>query len=296
MSTLVLDPRKVKPFNGQPRKRFRGIPALAESIKAVGQVTPIVVTPIASPNGFTHELVDGERRLKACLLIDKRIKAVLDDGEGSESRFALSIAANFCRQEHDAIEISDAIHVLKGEGRTNDQIAAVFGKSPGWVSQFASLAALDPVVREELKREGEEDRQQHKAKRRKGRMTTSLAMALTPLEHKAQRQAARFIMAQGLSITSARNYIQRLALGNAKIVREGSKINAKRSPFAQWTTLQNGLNTFRHVAERYATMKADDLAKVIEAGGPANRGIVANQLEKLCEDLLGLADEMRKER
>jgi len=62
---LLLDPFRVKPFADQPRKRFRGIEQLAKSIRLVGQVTPIVVTPCRE-SGFDAELVDGERRLQAC--------------------------------------------------------------------------------------------------------------------------------------------------------------------------------------------------------------------------------------
>lgn len=39
------DPKRVKPFADQPRKRFRGISKLADSIRLIGQITPIVVTP-----------------------------------------------------------------------------------------------------------------------------------------------------------------------------------------------------------------------------------------------------------
>lgn len=46
---VSLNPRMVKPFADQPRKRFRGIPRLAESIQAVGQITPIVVTVCHEP-------------------------------------------------------------------------------------------------------------------------------------------------------------------------------------------------------------------------------------------------------
>jgi len=77
---LILDPQTVKPFTDQPRKRFRGIPQLAESIRLAGQVTPIVVTRLEPAlNGYRYELTDGERRLQACLAAGLKVKAVLSD-------------------------------------------------------------------------------------------------------------------------------------------------------------------------------------------------------------------------
>ena len=101
---LRLEPRRVKPFAKNPRKRFRGIPQLAESILAVGQITPIIVAPCGE-GGYDAELVDGERRLRACLLAKVPVTAILDGNGRVADRYVRSVAANFCRQGHDAVEI-----------------------------------------------------------------------------------------------------------------------------------------------------------------------------------------------
>src|SRR3989344_916572 len=76
---FLLDPNRVRPFPDQIRKRFRGIPELAQSIKAVGQTTPIKVRLLEDGGDFDAELVDGERRLRACLSISRHVKAIVDD-------------------------------------------------------------------------------------------------------------------------------------------------------------------------------------------------------------------------
>jgi len=53
-----------------------------------------------------------------------------------------SVAANFCRQQHDAVEIMEAVVALKKSGRTNREIAGIFGKSEVWVYQYSSLERL----------------------------------------------------------------------------------------------------------------------------------------------------------
>ena len=105
---LKLDPARVKPFADNPRKRFRGIKQLAESIRLIGQVTPIVVTR-SRENGFDAELVDGERRLRACLVGKMPVKAVIEGDDKVADRYVRSVAANFCRQGHDAVEIMEAV-------------------------------------------------------------------------------------------------------------------------------------------------------------------------------------------
>ena len=284
-----LDPTRIKPFAKQPRKRFHGIPALAEAIKAVGQVTPIVVRKIEE-NGYVAELVDGERRLKACLSIGKEVKAVYEDDDEPGSQFARSVAANFCRQEHDCIEISEAILTLKTEGHTNEQIAAIFGKSIGWVIQYASLAGLAPSIREEL-----QDMAGDPAKKRqKGQMTLSLALALVPLQPAAQVKVAAHIAWRQLGIAAARLYIQKLAADKPKgVVKEGSRLGRQPHPGENWQRLASAVAIFHSALDRYVGMPHAEFTKVIECGGAASGPILADQLDKLCEDALGVADAIR---
>jgi len=115
---VMFDPGRVKPFADQPRKRFRGIKQLAESIRLVGQVTPIVVTPYRE-NGFDAELIDGERRLQACRLSNLRIKAVIEDCASPADRCG---SGTYCR------------------GTTADRAQAAHGldaSTTGAVSHFA---------------------------------------------------------------------------------------------------------------------------------------------------------------
>ena len=133
-----------------------GIQKLAESIRLVGQVTPIVVSR-CNQDGFDAELVDGERRLRACVMGKMPVKAVIEDVNGDvSSRYVRSVAANFCRQEHDAVEIMEAVVALRDAGRSAEDIAGIFGKTASWVTQYSSLKKLVPDVLNELKIAGDE--------------------------------------------------------------------------------------------------------------------------------------------
>lgn len=287
-AVLLLDPWRVKPFAGQPRKRFRGIKQLAESIRLVGQVTPIVVTPI-DEKGFDAELVDGERRLQACRSANIRVKAFLDMEVGQVSdlkRFALSIAANFCRQGHDCIEIAEACERLQAEGLTYEQIAAVFGKTNTFVAQHLSIRRLHPAVQDMLKVAGDEKKQSRHEIRRRGRMTLSLAMLLVPLDEALQLKAARQIVKQKLSMAAARNLIRRLA------EKKNVQVGRRRSPYQHFSALWNQTDTYRFAVERYATMRHAELQRVFEQVDLRRARTLAGQLRALADDLTGIADAL----
>ncbi|HZY72959.1 MAG TPA: ParB/RepB/Spo0J family partition protein [Edaphobacter sp.] len=146
------DPQRVRPLPSQPRKRFTGIRELAESIKEAGQITPGIVTPITDDPKYDVQLVDGERRLRACKMAQIPFRAEVREGADPEALFAASFAANFGKQDHDAIEIAEALARIQKSGKTIEQMARLAGKSTTWVSQHLSLLKLHPWVQEMLRR------------------------------------------------------------------------------------------------------------------------------------------------
>src|SRR5215204_3243450 len=61
----------IEPNPNQPRKDFDPdkLQELADNIKAVGLKQPLIVRPLPPKGGGKHQLVDGERRYRACKLI-----------------------------------------------------------------------------------------------------------------------------------------------------------------------------------------------------------------------------------
>lgn len=286
-STVLLDPWRVKPFADQPRKRFRGIPQLAESIRLVGQVTPIIVTACRE-NGFDAELVDGERRLQACRLGKMRIKAVFEGKVNAAERFALSIAANFCRQEHDCLEVAEAIQRLKAEGRSIEEIAGIFGKGGSWVHQHTSLLSLHPDVQEMLKRAGDEQKQSRKQIRARGRMTLSIALLLVPLSRPVQLQTANHIVKNKLSMAAARSYVLKIAAA------KNTKVGHKRSPKHDFIMFWNAMDTFRHRIDRLSVVSHAHLQSMLGAASDREAKALAGQIDEVCDNLKVVSHELRK--
>lgn len=74
----LLDPNKIEPNPYQPRKHFNKetIKELARDIERDGQLQPIIVID----TGARYVLVVGERRVRACRLANKEVKAIIERG------------------------------------------------------------------------------------------------------------------------------------------------------------------------------------------------------------------------
>jgi len=286
-SVVSLAPERVKPFAGQPRKRFRGVKQLADSIRLIGQVTPIIVTP-CEEDGFVAELVDGERRLLACRLLRRPVLAVLDSDPGAAERYARSVAANFCRQGHDAVEIMEAVLTLKADGRTNNEIAEIFGKTHSWVCSYLLLQRLHPDVLDQLKVEGDEAKLSRREKRRRGRMTLSLALLLAPLDQRVQVKAMLTILDRKMSLAAARTFVHRMAGATGLTI--GKKMTAPQ----RFRAIRSAVENCGHVVERYLTMPGSQIRSLVAGAVLRERREMAKLLESLCESLLMLADELDK--
>lgn len=143
----VFNPYRVKPLEGQIRDDLLGIKELAGSMSVLGQLMPILVSKVKGDSRYDAHLVDGERRLAACRLLKRPIKAYLWDGKTDpKTIYAMCVAANFGRQPHNCIEVCHGIERLKEDGRTVTEIATIFTRSEGWVDQHYMLRRLHREV------------------------------------------------------------------------------------------------------------------------------------------------------
>ncbi len=148
---ILASSAEVRAFADQPRTYFDpgGLVELAESIKIEGQLTPALAIRLVPPIGpYKYELIDGERRWRACelkgikhflILINPRIMSKND-------QYVQSVVANFFREPPTDVESAKSIDRLKSMGMPNETIAKRMGKSITWVYQHYSLLRLHPDV------------------------------------------------------------------------------------------------------------------------------------------------------
>ncbi len=115
----------------QPRKTFneQELHELAGSIKGIGLITPITVED--NGNG-TYTLVDGERRLRACILNHMReIDSHIQERSNHNGRELLikATAANVSRADMNPVEEARAYQQLVDDGESVREIAIKVGTS-----------------------------------------------------------------------------------------------------------------------------------------------------------------------
>ncbi len=127
---------------------------LMNSIKANGQVQPILVAPYADPDEMTeYELVAGQRRIEALKNLNHTtVKVVCVASKSTKKgRFGARVAENFGRKNYTPMEeaalVKYAIDVL---GLTQQEVASAFGMTAGWVSQRVSVLKQPETIQKAL--------------------------------------------------------------------------------------------------------------------------------------------------
>jgi ParB/RepB/Spo0J family partition protein len=282
-STTVkeFDPGRVLPFPGQPRKRFAGIQELAKSIKAVGQIIPGKVTLVPADNQrYDARLIDGERRLRACQIAGIPFRAeVLDQAGTEDQQFETSLAANFGKQDHDCIEIAEALGRLQQAGRTLAQMSDICGgKSACWILQHLSLLKLHPDVQAMFLPSGKEEDLGP-------RLSLAIGMLLANHPHDFQLKLARKIA--GKPAIEARRIILRMC--NTAGVRAGKNTT---SPADRFNSLTSCLHHMTHRLGVFADMPAPDLRGGIATSTAAQRRHMIDQVDDLVTNLTGISEEL----
>jgi ParB/RepB/Spo0J family partition protein len=147
-SFIEVELSKVYPNPDQPRKKFNDIEDLADSIKVHGLIEPIVVVK----KDYNYMIIAGERRFKACQLLDlKAIKVHLI--EANEKKILeLSLIENIQRDDLSDFEIAKFVGKLMSSGNypMKRDLAKAIGKSDSYISRVFSVLKLDTSIIEDI--------------------------------------------------------------------------------------------------------------------------------------------------
>ena len=135
----------IRPNPFQPREQFDedALVALADSIREVGVLQPVLVRPVADG----YELIAGERRWRASKRVGlQRIPALVretDDGAALEQ----ALIENIQREELNPLEEAAAYQqLIEDFGLTHEQVATRAGRSRASVSNTLRLLSLPPSI------------------------------------------------------------------------------------------------------------------------------------------------------
>ncbi|MER3412820.1 MAG: chromosome partitioning protein ParB [Armatimonadota bacterium] len=192
----------IEPNADQPRRGFDedALAELAESVRRVGVLQPIVVRPIGHDR---YEIIAGERRWRAAKLAGiERVPVVVRTSDGTDS-LALALIENLQRQDLQALEAASAYAVLiERFGLTQEQVAERVGKSRSSVANALRLLRLPQEIQQGLS---------------VGKITEGHARALLQFETQAEMLAVyRRILEKDLTVREVERLAQQRGASGTK--------------------------------------------------------------------------------
>jgi ParB family transcriptional regulator, chromosome partitioning protein len=154
-ATLVaVPPSSIRPNPQQPRKEFHQeeLDELIHSVKEFGVLQPIVVRPLAQPDGAVQfELIMGERRLRAATAAGlATIPAVVRETE-DDAMLRDALLENLHRANLNALEEASAYQQLLSDfGITQDELATRLGRSRPQVTNTLRLLRLPSEIQKKV--------------------------------------------------------------------------------------------------------------------------------------------------
>ena len=121
------------------------IASLGVSMVEVGQIQPIVVSPVNKEGKY--EIQKGECRWRAAKLKGLKIKAIVDPRKLNETEIILGeLVENIQRDNLKPLEIAVAIKGLKDGGMKQGEIAKKMGKNDAFISRHIKLLSMPECV------------------------------------------------------------------------------------------------------------------------------------------------------
>ena len=144
---VFVSPDKIDPNKYQPRKVFdeSKLYELAQSIKEHGILQPLTVRKTDKDR---YELIAGERRLRAALLVGLTSVPVIIKRYSDEQSMVLSIIENIQRHNLNYFEEAESYRKLIEECHlTQEELARKLGKTQSTVANKLRLLKLEPSIR-----------------------------------------------------------------------------------------------------------------------------------------------------
>jgi ParB family chromosome partitioning protein len=151
-SAVILIPvEQIIPNPNQPRKTFEdeSLTELSESIRTFGVIQPIQVRKV---DNKLYELVSGERRLRASRLAGMQEIPAIEVTISDKDSAVIAIIENVQREDLSFFEEAESYRqLIKYYDMTQEQVAALIGKSQSFVANKIRLLKLDDQVIQAVK-------------------------------------------------------------------------------------------------------------------------------------------------
>lgn len=198
LPTLALDALRAGRYQPRTRMDETSLQELAASIRTHGLMQPVVVRRLPEPAGrVTHEIIAGERRVRAARLAGLDAVPVIERDVPDEQALALALIENVQREDLNPLEEAQAIRRLVDEfSYSHEQAAEAIGRSRSATSNLLRLLQLAPPVQTMLLA---------------GDLDMGHARALLALDGAHQVMAAQEVVQKRLSVRETEKLVARQA-------------------------------------------------------------------------------------
>lgn len=143
---LIVSVGKLREDPRNERRTFRNMDGLIASIKAVGLIEPITVSPGAGDAGEFYQIITGHRRYRAAKAAGlAQVEVLIREPDNELTRRVKSIVSNVQREDVGPVEMAEALQSLLDEDpliKTQEDLAHTIGKDKTWVSGMLRILSL----------------------------------------------------------------------------------------------------------------------------------------------------------
>ena len=190
---VKMDELETNPY--QPRLEFdeKSIQELAQSIKALGLIQPIVARRIEEGR---YQIISGERRWRACRSLGMELVPAYVRSATDEALLEMAIVENLQREDLDPIEIAMSFRSLMDECKlTQEEMADRLGSKRASVANYLRLLKLTDKVQHDL---------------RQGLLSVGHAKVLLGIsDPKLQQKLSDLVIKEGLSVRELEEKLSR---------------------------------------------------------------------------------------
>jgi ParB/RepB/Spo0J family partition protein len=148
---LIVSMEKLREDPRNERRTFRNMDGLIASIRAVGLIEPITVSPA---DGDTYQIITGHRRYRAAKAAGlTQVEVLIRDPEDELMRRQKSIVSNVQREDVGPVEMAEALQALMDEDpriQSQGDLARLIGKDKTWVSGMVRILSLSSELQQKV--------------------------------------------------------------------------------------------------------------------------------------------------
>lgn len=281
---------RIRRFEGQPRHHFdqESIRLLSQSLGSIGQIDPVLLIQVFDDRHYTHELVDGERRIRSAkqagketvLAVEVELKTI-PGVSPKDVQFIISALSNFGHQDHEPLETAEALYRTQNALKVSQaELAQMFGHSVPWVINHLNLLKLTPAVQKLMNPQVPEDR----------RLKPASALVLVGLPEETQLDIAMKAVENKWTRSQVAQAVRQLVRGG-HITKENSRA---RKPSDDFYLIEKTLIMLDERLLTIGDIPLSSMTNTIQARGPQAKAAMVSTLNRAIETLTEFRDAVRR--